>query len=175
MAAILVKLNNWTVSIQARVSETILRRQLTAPATTSDAIQEIAKDFIDQGTRLERRLLSKSLQEALYYCVGFDPNLTLTQIKRRLKRFLDRHKKSAFVQQFLSLYFFNHVWFHTRELFRRQAMTSEVFERDMEEVEKACRRAVTSALKPYKQLERLSDQRAAEELIRNIEQRLRGI
>jgi hypothetical protein len=171
----LLRLNKWTVSIQAGGSETVLPPKLAASTTASDPIQQIAENLIEHATAIERQLLSKSVQEALFYCVGFDTNLTSTQIKTRLKRFLDRHNKSAFIRRFLSLYFFNDVWFRTGELFRAQALTSPAFERNLGEVEKICQRAVALAVKPYEEVERVLDESAAEELIRNIEQRLRGI
>jgi hypothetical protein len=170
----LLHLNEWVVSIQTGGPEIVLRRRPTASATASDLIEQIAEDLIERVTGTERLLLLKSLQEALFYCVSFDANLTSTQIKTRLKQFFDRQKRSAFIQRFLSLYFLNWVWFHTGELFRAQALTFQVLKKHFEEVEKICQRTVTSALEPFDQLERLLNRSAAEELICDIEQRLRG-
>jgi hypothetical protein len=143
-----------------------LPRTSAEPGKTSDPIQQIAEGLIKHTTGIERQLLSKSIQETLLYGVGFHPNLTPTQIETRLRQFLERQSKADLTQAFLSLFFFNYVWFETRELFRSEALTSEAFEKDVEEVDKICQRTVVSACK---------QDRAARELIRNIEQRLRGI
>jgi hypothetical protein len=173
----LLRLNEWTASIQTGQAEIVLWRKLEAPATASDPIEQFAENLVEPTTGIERQLLSKSVQEALFYCVGFDTDLTSTQIKGRLKRFLDSQNRFAFIQRFLSCYFFNYVWFHTGELFRAEALTTQVFEKNLEEVENICQRAIDSALEPHEQLarERALDQSAAEELIRDIEQRLCGV
>ena len=170
----LVRLDEWTKSVQSGEPENPLRRKLTVPRD-SDPIRQIAENLIELASGIERQLLSKSLQELLFHCVKFETGLTAAQIKLRLKRFLDHERRSAFLQRFLSLYFFNHVWFHTAESFRAAALTSQVFEEEMEGVEKICERIVASALKSHEQVERVLDRTAAEQLIHNIEERLRGM
>jgi hypothetical protein len=168
----LLKLDEWTNSLQSGEGEAPLRRKLTA--TASDPIQQIAENLIERSSGIERQLLSKSLQEALFYAVKFETELNATQIKMRLKRFLDHEKSSAFIQQFLRLLVFNYVWFHIGESVRAAASSSQVFEKEMEEVEKICERAVASVLKSYQQIEHPLDRNTAKELIQSIEQRIRG-
>ena len=163
----ILKANAWTESIQAGGSE-LVSRNLAASVPACDLIQRIAENLIEYATEIERQLLLKSLQEALFCCLGFDSDLTSTQINTRLKRFLDRRTKAAFIKRFLSLYFFNCVWFHSEEWFSDQSVTSQVFEKDMEELDRICKKAVVGA---YEHVDVLNES-AAQELIRNIEQRL---
>jgi hypothetical protein len=139
----------------------------------SDLIEDIAEDLID-ATGVERKLLSKSIQETLFYCVGFHADIDYSRFKTQLIRYVDRQGESSFMQRFLSLYFFNFVWFHTGESFRNLARTCDSFSKDMEFVERVCKKAVASKWKSFEQTHRLLDSTAAKELVRNIEQHLRG-
>jgi len=170
----LLRISEWVKSIQAGEAESPLRRKLTSSATRSAPIEQIAENLIEGASGIERDLLLKSIQEVLFYSVDFETDLDLEQIKNRLKRFLDQEKRLVFMQQFLCFYVFNHVWFHTSESFRAMASTSQVFEKEMEQVEKICERVVASVLKPSEQTDTILDRTAAEELIQKIEQRLRG-
>ena len=170
----LLRVSEWAKSIQAGEAENPLRRKLTHSATGSEPIQQIAENLIERASGIERDLLLKSIQELLFYCVNFETNLNLEQIKTRLKGFLDQEKRFAFMQQFLCFYVFNYVSFYTSDSFRAMSSTPQVFEQEMEQVEKICERTVASALEPYEQAESVLDPTAAEELIQKIEQRLRG-
>ncbi len=130
-------------------------------------MQQIAESLIEYATGIERQLLSKSLQETLFSSLGFVTDLTSTQIKTRLKRFLNRHTKAVFIQRFLSLYFFNCVSVHTGE-FSDEAIISQVLEKDMKELDRICTKAVAGA---YEHVDVLNES-AAKKLIRDIEQRL---
>jgi len=163
----ILKINDWAESIQAGRCE-FASGNFETPVPACALLQQIGEDLVDNGTGIEHQLLSKSLQETLFSCLGFDTDLTSTQIKTRLKRFLDRHTRAVFIQRFLSLYFFNCVWFRAVESFTGQAISSQVFEKDMEELDRICKRAVTGV---YDRIEVLNES-AAEELIRNIEERL---
>ena len=174
LAFTFLRITEWVKAIQAGEAESPLRRKLTSSATRSDPIEQIAENLIERASGLERDLLLKSIQELLFYSVNFETGLNLEQITSRLKGFLDQEKRLAFMRQFLCFYVFNYVWFHTGESFRAVSSTSQVFEKEMEQVEKICERVVASALKPYEQAESVLDRTAAEELIQKIEQRLRG-
>jgi hypothetical protein len=164
----LLKVNAWAESIQASGPD-LVSGKLPPSVPARHPMQRIAENLVEYAAGIEHQLLLKSLQEALLCCVGFDTDLTSRQIRARLKRFLDRHTKVAFLKRFLSLYFFNLVWFHTADSFRDQAVTFQRFENDMKQVEKICRRIVFGA---YEHVDVL-DESAAGELIRNIERRLR--
>jgi hypothetical protein len=84
---------------------------------------------------------------------------------------LDLHSKAPLLQRFLSLYFFNVVWFHTADLFRGQAVTIEALEDDLKQLDRICQTAIASA---NEQIETLNGT-AAEKLIRDIEQRLQTL
>ncbi len=77
--------------------------------------------------------------------------------------------------RFLSLYFFNFVWFEVGESFRTLAWSSDSFLKDMETVERICHRIVNSAWKAFEQSQQVLDATTAAELIRTIEQHLRGV
>lgn len=165
----ILKTTAWAESIQAGGHE-LAGEDLPAPLSACDLIQQTAENLIEYATGIERQLLSKSLQEALFSCLGFNTNLTSIRIKTRLKRFFDRHPKGAFTQRFLALYFFNCIWFYTEEGFSGEPVTSEVFEEDMKELDRICKRVVLAACKHADVLH----ESAAENLIRNIEQRLKS-
>jgi len=173
--ATLLRLDEWTRSIHAGEAESPLRRKLIARATAPDPIRQIAENLIEHASGIERDLLLKSVQEVLFYSVNFETGLNGAQIKTRLKQFLDHEKRSTFILQFLSFYFFNYVWYHTGESFRAWALTSQVFEKEMENVEKTCEKTVASAFNSHEREEAVLDRNAAEELIQNVEQRLRGL
>ena len=173
--ATLLRLDEWTRSINAGEAESPLRRKLIARATAPDPIRQIAENLIEHASGIERDLLLKSVQEVLFYSVNFETGLNGAQIKTRLKQFLDHEKRSTFIRQFLSFYFFNYVWYYTGEAIRAWALTSQVFEKEMENVEKICEKTVASAFKSHEREEPVLDRNAAKELIHNVEQRLRGL
>ena len=172
--ATLLRLDEWTRSIHAGEAESPLRRKLIARATAPDPIRQIAENLIEHASGIERDLLLKSVQEVLFYSLNFETGLNGAQIKTRLKQFLDHEKRSTFIRQFLSFYFFNYVWYYTGEAFRAWALTSQVFEKEMENVEKICEKIVASAFRSHEREEAVLDRNAAKELIHNVEQRLRG-
>ena len=173
--ATLLRLDEWTRSIHAGEAESPLRRKLIARASAPDPIRQIAENLIEHASGIERDLLLKSVQEVLFYSLNFETGLNGAQIKMRLKHFLDHEKRSTFIRQFLSFYFFNYVWYYTGEAFRAWALTSQVFEKEMENVEKICEKIVASAFKSHEREEPVLDRNAAKELIHNVEQRLRGL
>jgi len=143
-------------------------------SSAEERIENIAESLTQNAGGTERDLLSKSLQETLLYCVGIDTAVSYSQVKTRLTRFLDRQGAPAVIQLFLSLFFFNYVWFETGESFRAVALSPGEFEKEMESVERICQRIVASTWEAYEVTERPLDSPAAEELIRDIEKRLRG-
>jgi hypothetical protein len=173
--ATLLRLDEWTRSIHAGEAESPLRRKLIARATAPDPIRQIAENLIEHASGIERDLLLKSVQEVLFYSLNFETGLNGAQIKTRLKQFLDHEKRSTFIRQFLSFYFFNYVWYYTGEAFRAWALTSQVFEKEMENVEKICEKIVASAFRSHEREEVVLDRNAAKGLIHNVEQRLRGL
>jgi hypothetical protein len=142
---------------------------LTVGDKTSDPIEQIAESLIEGAAGAERQLLSKSLQETLFYCVGFKPGLQYPEASRRIRQYIARESSDALLQRFLALHFFNFVWFTTGESFRALAWTSAAFEKDMENVEALCQKAVSDLWKPGD----LSNVNAARQLVRAIEARLR--
>jgi hypothetical protein len=173
----LLRLNEWTKSIRAGGLDATVTGA-SARATFSPAaelIENIAESLIQSADGFERRLLSKSLQETLLYCIGLDTRITRAQLKVRLAEFLKRKGPAVLIQQFLSLCFFNFVWFQTSDSFRASAETDSAFEKDIENVERLCERAVASSWEAYESIQRPLDSPAAKELIRNIENRLRGV
>ena len=145
-----------------------------APDKLSDPIQQIAESLIEGADGTERLLLSKSLQEALFYCVGFKTELSYPDVRRRIKQFLAREGSAALLQRFLSLHFFNFVWFQIGESFRAQAWTPATFEKDLEAVEAICEKAVAACWKASDLTNKPLTATAARQLVRAIEDRLRA-
>jgi hypothetical protein len=146
----------------------------SAPDELSDPIQQIAESLIEGTDRTERLLLSKSLQETLFYCIGFNPELRYPEVRRRIKQSLAREGTAAILQRFLTFHFFNFVWFQIGESFRAIAWTSSDFERDMETVEALCQKAVSVSWKTSSDTNKQLTVTAARQLARAIEDRLRS-
>jgi hypothetical protein len=175
VASNIVRLNKWILSVQA---EGLDADRVAAKAEihrTGDFIENLAETLIEHGSGTDRKLLLKSLQETFLYCVGFESNLTRAQFKVRFTRYLNREGVSPFMVRFLSLHFFNFVWFEIGESFRTLAWSSDSFVKDMEAVERICQKAVAAGWKKFEQSEQVLDITAALEIVRSIEQQLRGV
>ena len=174
VSATLVRLYKWIVSHQddGIAGAHIAYKAALQPG--SDVIEIIAESLIDNARGAERKLVSKSLQEMLFYCVDFATEIDFAQFKARFSRHLNRHGAASIVQRFLSLYFFNFVWFHTGESFRALADSSDSFAKDIESVERVCQEVVTSVWKSLERPEKLVDVSVARGLVRSIERHLRG-
>jgi hypothetical protein len=171
-----VRLHGWVVAVQAHGLD-IAIRNLSADADFSrsdDLMEDIAELLVQDVEGTERKLLSKALQETLYYRVGFDPSVSYAEFRTRFSQHLDEHAASTLIKRFLRLYFFHYVWFETGESFRGLARTSNEFEKYIEDVEQICDRTVASVWKSFEKTHRLLDTDIAAELVQKIEQRLRG-
>src|SRR5215470_1799341 len=129
----LARLAQWTRSADL---------ESAAAQNSSQPILQIAEGLTIGPQKLERQLLLKSLQETLFYCVGFDPELRYPEVLHRIRQYLARQGPEAIFQRFLALHFFNFIWYHTGESFRVLAWTADAFEKDMETVERLCQKAV---------------------------------
>lgn len=150
---------------------------LAAKISAADACDEIEKQaavFIERAEEIEGRLLSKSLQEALFYCAGFNTDLSHGELRRKFRRTLRREGSATIAQRFLAFYLFNFVWFHTGESFRSQAWTSAEFESDLQNADKLCQRIVTDSWNSTDVRPGPLDIVTARRIIRRIEERLRG-
>lgn len=175
VAPTVLRLNKWISSVQA---EGLDADRIAAKAElhrNADFIENLAETLIEQATGTDRKLLLKSLQETFLYCVGFESNVTRSQFKVRFSRYLNREGLSAFMVRFLSLHFFNFVWFEVGESFRSLAWSSDSFVKDMEAVERICQKIVASGWKKFDQSGQVLDITTAGELVRYIEQQLRGV
>src|SRR5215470_4654256 len=96
IAPTVVRLSEWLASIQAGTLEKPSARRLA----NGDPTKRIAESLIANASATERRLLLKSLQEALYYAVRFDADIAEAQLITRLSRYLRRWGASAFIRRF---------------------------------------------------------------------------
>jgi hypothetical protein len=176
LTPILVRLHEWTIPLEAEGDTHLPRMPVKKKLATesSDAIEQIAETLIEGTTGIERQLLSKSLQETIFQCSGFVMDLSHFELRNRVRKFLRREGPATILQRFLSSYFFNFVWFHTGESFRARAWTPATFENDMEMVEELCRKAVAETWKSSERTVRQLNASAARQLIRAIEESLRG-
>ena len=174
LASTLVQVNRWLASLR---DDGIEAQRIAAKAELqpgSELIEKIAESLIRNADGVERKLLSKSLQEALFYYSGLDSELNYARFKMRFSRSLDRQGASPFIQRFLAYYFFNFVWFHISDAFRSPSSTAESFAKDMEGVERMCQRAVSAAWKSFEQSNGTLSPNSAAKLVRSIESGLRG-
>lgn len=137
-------------------------------------IEQIAKSLIGNASGTEQKLLSKSLQEALYYSLGFETNVDYAELKTQLSRYVNRRGVSSFIHTFLSLFFFNFVRFETGESFRAMARTSKAFERYLDGIDSVCHQTVDSVWKSFEKTKRPLDLRAAADIVAQIEEQLHG-
>jgi hypothetical protein len=171
----LTKFHHWAISMESE-SETrpAVLTGKGSPDEGCDVIEKQAAAFIEGDDDIERRLLSKSLQEVLFYCAAFNTDLGYAELQRKFRQTVRRESAASIAQRFLAFYLFNFVWFHTGESFRSQAWTSAEFETDMQNAEKLCQRIVLvswgSADVPPGVLSLMTARR----VIRLIDERLRG-
>ncbi|HEY2382234.1 MAG TPA: hypothetical protein VGK48_13735 [Terriglobia bacterium] len=154
-------------------SESETRAQVSADGAC-DEIEKQAAVFIESADGIEQRLLSKSLQEALFHCAGFNTELSSAELRRKFRHTLRREGSASIVQQFLAFYLFNFVWFHTGESFRSQAWTSAEFESDLQNAEKYCQRIVADSWNSGEVQAEALDLVTARRIIQKIEERLCG-
>jgi hypothetical protein len=155
----LLKVDAWASSIQ---SDTPAFEPTPLPGSTAcEVIEQFAQALVRDATGIERLLLLKSLQEAFFYASRLDADLSAGEMTIRLKGFVNRRGKAAFIEQFLSVYFFNCVWLVKPRRFR--GLPVEEFERSIQ-VQRICRRAVIAAYAS----EDVKDRLTAEALIHNI-------
>jgi|ERR1041385_5478167 hypothetical protein len=162
----LLRVDAWASSIE---SDTPAFVPTPLPgSSTCDVIEQFAQALVSDATGIERLLLLKSLQEAFFYSISLDTDLSADEIASRLKGFINRRGKAAFIEQFLSLYFFFYVWLD--ESRRPQARTVEGFEHSIH-IERICRRAVIAACAA----EDVKDRLTAQTLIHNIQAELQQL
>jgi hypothetical protein len=164
-----VRVNEWLSRIEAGKTY----HDFEGKRVNVDVVERVAEDLIARAGGKERTLLSKSLQEAIYYAVRFDPDIDYDELNARISRYLHRWGKASFIKRFLSLFFCNFVQFHTGESFR--ALADGSFEASLEGIGLTCQRTVASVWKAFERTKRPLDLRTAEKLVSDIEQRLRGI
>jgi hypothetical protein len=171
LSATLVKLDGWSALIVAdeqAALDPVHAKVILGPVC--DTVENIARSFIHNSKDIESQLILKSLQEALLYCVEFSSELSYSQTRKRIKEFV-RKDRLALIRRFLSLFFFNFVWYYSSESFRALAWTSADFEASMENVEALCQKVVYSAVNSARHP---LDAGIANELVREIEHQLRS-
>jgi hypothetical protein len=167
-AETLVQVNGWLQLIQAekthnRAKRTRMHRHL---------VEQIAEDLTAKASGIERRLLSQSLQEAMYYATRIEANITHEDFNSRLSLYLHRWGEGSFLRRFLSLFFFNFIRFHTAESLRGLAETTAEFEAQLEELELVCQRTVAIVWKSHEKTKNPLDLGTASQLLSEIEKRL---
>ncbi len=173
VSATAVQFNEWLISLKSGHQDPALEHLAADVTDGKDTIEQVAEFFLESRGGIERKLLSKSLQEVLYYSSGFDIDIDYDEVKSRVTRFIARRGAASLVKRFLALYFFNYVWFETSESFRAVARTPDSFEKLMAEVELKCQRAVAAAWKSFEKKARAFNRIAAAGLVQDIERILR--
>jgi hypothetical protein len=171
----LVRFNHWLAAIATDGWDNTPFAIEVACLPLSEAIETASEGLVQTASGSERDVLSKSLQEALFFCGGSDPGNDHRLFKSRLTLCLAHQGASPILQVFLSFYFFNFAWFETSEDFRAQAWSATEFEKDIEEVEAFCQTIVEATWRRFELERRPLDQSTAHELIERMEHRLRGL
>jgi hypothetical protein len=83
LSSTLVRFQEWTIALESEV-DTESRRVRAKPSAgkDSDAIERAAESLIENVSGIDRRLLSKSLQETLIHCSGFAVDLTQNELRK---------------------------------------------------------------------------------------------
>jgi hypothetical protein len=170
----MVKFQEWTRSLESEADTPSRRAPAKASDKDFDTIERTAESLIENASGIERRLLSKSLQETLIHCSGFATDLTPGELRKRVRQFLRREGSGLVMQRLLSSYFFNFIWFQTSESFRTRACTTAEFEDDMKSVEAHCEKIAAETWKSFERTKRALDVAGARQLVRTLEERLRG-
>jgi len=174
VSSTLVRFQKWTMSLETEADTPSQRipAKGSAEDKDSDAIERVAESLIEDVSGIDRRLLSKSLQETLIHCSGFAVDLTQNELSKRVRQFLKRESSAFMMRRFLSSYFFNFIWFQTGESFRTRAWTTAEFENDMESVEAHCDKIVAETWQSCEWTRRPLNVAAARQLTRTLEKRL---
>jgi hypothetical protein len=114
------------------------------------------------------------MQEAIFECSGFGVDLSHLELRRKVRQFRRSEGRDLIIQRFLSFYFFNFIWFHTGESFRRRAWSTAAFEHDIESVEELCRKVVAEVWISCECEPGPLSVSTARHLIHSIEERLLG-
>jgi hypothetical protein len=143
----LAKLHDWVSIVLADGFETAMAGVPGEKGCINalELVGAITDLILSQAEPLDRDVLHKSLEEALFLCVGPDPQLTRAEFDLRLSYFLRRHGIPALLRLLLSLYLFNVVCIQSEKSFRMFAGTEKAFQRYLEQIEHACRRIVRAA------------------------------
>jgi len=166
----LVSLNHWVNLVHEGKSYRITHRAREG----AGLVEQIAEDLTSSASGTERKLLSKSLQEAIYYGVRFDTKIDFDEFNVRLSRYLHRWGIGTLIRRFLCLFFFNFVRFHIGESLRELSGTTAEFESYSQDLERVCQRAVGPVWLSFEKTNRSLDLRAANKIMSDIEHRLRG-
>jgi len=137
-------------------------------------IEKIADALIPSTTAAERPLLSKSLQESLFYSTGFDTELDYERFKNKFLRHIERQGPAAFTRTFLSLFFFNFAWYHTNDSFSAATPSPEALAKEMQNVERVCNRIVDTIWGSFERTRKPLDPATATKLVSHIDQAMRG-
>jgi hypothetical protein len=175
LAATLTKLHHWAISMESE-SETrlpVVTGRVSA-GEACDVIEKQAAAFIGGAQGIERRLLSKSLQEVLFYCAAFNTDLGDAELQRKLRLTLRREGAASISQRFLAFFLFNFVWFWAGESFRSQAGTPAEFEADMQNTERFCQRIVADSWSSAEIPPGALNLMTARRVVRIIDERLGG-
>jgi hypothetical protein len=166
-----LRLDDWSSALPSQGLDSALSRVSGSEdlVDAADIIAAVSGHLTGHVAGIQGDLLSKSLQEALFYCTGTDPALTRAEFEERLLRFLKRRGTGALIRHFLSLHVFNMIWLQSGELLRGSAQSNESFVQDMENLERACRRIVDGA---FRKASYPLTPGSAEQLISEIRHRL---
>jgi hypothetical protein len=137
----------WQIHSQG-FSFAILRKQINiaAEGATSVALFELIADSMCRAIGpSERAIAMKSLQETLYICVEVSPDLSASELGRRLESYLELSGSKGLIQVFLSTHLSNLIFTDLHDSL--QAPTIEEWRRRIEAIERICQKASTVAVR----------------------------
>jgi len=175
VSSTLLHLSKWIASLR---EDGIYASRVAAKVANSSNWQlaeKIAETLIQNPNAPEQPLLSKSLQEALFYFNGFESEVDYARFKSRILRHIERQGASAFCRRFLSLFFFNFVWFHTGESFSVVTPSPDSLSKEIQGVERVCNRIVDSIWSAFEGTKKSLDSATASKLVSQIDRAMRGI
>ena len=174
VAETLLQLYDWLNAIKGGGTRPGRSRAKLSSADGGDILKTIAESLVSSTEPLERAIQSKSIQEALFYSVNFEPGSDYQEFQQRFGRAIHRWSENFVLQRFLGLYFFNLVWFHTGDCFRTVGETCREYEKEMRQIERLCQEAVATAWKSFEKSKSTLDPPSSGRLVAAIEAQIWG-
>ena len=147
---LLAQLHQFAWQIHCEGVNSILRKKsnIAAEGDTSVALFELIAQLMCPAIRTsERAIAMKSLQETLYMCTEVAPDLSPSQVGKRLESYLELSGSRGLIRVFLSVHLSNLILMDLHDSL--QASTPEIFRTRMGAIERLCETAANLLVRSW--------------------------